>query len=329
MIQLQPGIYSGMSMSDYLATPALSASLIKLIDAECPAKAWAASYLNPAGVIDTSDAADLGTIAHAILLEGGSDLLVVIDPRDHPAEKTGAIPIGWTNKSIRAARDMARAAGKIPILADAAQAVKDMVAEAQTYIESVRNDEPAIWAAFQGGGVSEDTVIWREGQHPCKIRPDRRSGDWGVIVDYKTTARSSEPDAWGRSQLLGMGYYLSACWYRRGVKAATGIEPDYVFLAQSTEPPYLCSLVGCNPGLLAIGDAKVADALETWKRSVDQDYWPAYVTRVCYPDTPAWLLASLEEAEIRDIMQNGMPGDRGRAEIKRDGLTIEQWGAAI
>ena len=45
---------------------------------------------------------DAGTIAHEILLEGSQNCVTVIDPADHPAEKTGTTPSGWTNKSLGA-----------------------------------------------------------------------------------------------------------------------------------------------------------------------------------------------------------------------------------
>jgi hypothetical protein len=248
---MKPGIHAGLPMESYLALPAASASLIKAILNECPRKAWAESWLNPERLIAYGTPEDRGTIAHALLLEGDTSKMCVIDPNDHPAEKTGAIPAGWTNKSIRAARDQAREDGKIPVLKEDAQAIEDMAGEAIAYIQTCISDEPAIWAMFEaGGGVSEETLVWDEAGLLCKARPDRRSTDWAVLCDYKTTQRSVEPGSWGRTQLLGMGYYLSAAWYRRGVLALTGVSPAYVFLAQEVEAPYLCSLVGVNPAIM-------------------------------------------------------------------------------
>lgn len=313
-MNVTPGIYPAISMSDYLSTPAVSASILKTLLAECPRKAWAESWLNPDFTTDYTAASDLGSIAHAVLLEGGgTDLICVIDPAQHPAEKTGAIPIGWTNKSIRAARDQARAAGKIPILADAAKEIYAMVEEANRFIASLEDSEPAIWAAFQDhNGKSEDTVIWHEKGHACKMRPDRRSNDWSLIIDYKTTERSVEPDAWARSQLVGMGYYLSAAWYRRGAIAATGKAPAYVFLAQEVTAPYLCSLVGTDPAMLEGGDRMIESALAQWDYCVRENYWPAYPNRICYPEPPAYLLAQWEEREVGDIEGRGMPPKAGK-----------------
>ena len=42
---------------------------------------------------------DLGTAAHAMLLEG-DEAIAVIDPQDHIGPR-GGVPKGWTNDSIR------------------------------------------------------------------------------------------------------------------------------------------------------------------------------------------------------------------------------------
>ncbi|OGT54227.1 MAG: hypothetical protein A3E01_00120 [Gammaproteobacteria bacterium RIFCSPHIGHO2_12_FULL_63_22] len=302
-------------MSEYLGLEAASASIIKRILGECPRAAWSESWLNPRRSVNNNGASDRGTICHAILLEGSEDCLVAIDPRDHPAEKTGNVPDGWTNKSIRAARDEARAAGKIPILLDDHASIMNMVSATWEFLQTVKDTEPAIWAMFQpDGGSSEETVVWQDGQTLCKMRTDRWSADRGVICDYKTTERSVEPSSWGRSQLIGMGYYLSAAWYRRGAMAATGVQPDYVFLAQEVNPPYLCSLVGVEPAMLEAGAHMIEQGLMQWERCVESGQWPAYPNRVCYPETPAYMLAQWEAAEIREIEEHGMPADRAKKE---------------
>lgn len=304
---MKPNIYTGVSMAEYLEIKAVSASIIKKANTECPKAAWADSWLNQKRVIDDNEATDRGTICHSILLEGSEDCLVAIDPNDHPAEKTGNIPEGWTNKSIRSARDAARDAGKIPILLADYASIMNMVSAAWDFIQSLKDSEPAVWAMFQqDGGKSEETVIWQDGKTLCKMRTDRWSLDRSVICDYKTTERSVEPSSWGRSQLIGMGYYLSAAWYRRGALAATGVQPDYVFLAQQVNPPYLCSLVGVEPAMLEAGARMIDQGLIQWERCVEANYWPAYPSRVCYPETPAYMLAQWEEAELRHIEEHGL-----------------------
>jgi hypothetical protein len=307
---VKPGVYPDLSMAEYLSLPAVSASLLRAILDECPRAAWHASWLNenPAPA-DDSDASDRGSVAHQILLEGSFDCCCVIDPREHPAEKTGAIPAGWTNKSIRAARDEARAAGKIPILAPDMAEIHLMVGAARAYVASLERSEPAVWQAFApAGGESELTVVWDDGGTLCRIRPDRISADHRLIVNYKTTGTSVEPDRWGRTQFPD--YYLGAAFYRRGVEEVFGVQPDHVFLCQENRAPYLCSLVGVDPATFSLGDAKVNTALLMWRACAKANRWPAYPPRVCYPTLPPWEATRWEE---REIELSGVDYERGLA----------------
>lgn len=303
---MKPGAYARVPMGEYLRLPAVSASLVNTLVELCPRAAWAASWLNPDPLPDDANgASDAGTIAHAILLEGSEACCEVIDPRDHPAKTTGAIPEGWTNASIRAARDAARAAGRVPVLLADMARIRAMVASAGAFVDSLRAGEPAVWSAFREAGDSELTVIWDDAGTLCRMRPDRISADRGVIVDAKFTLRAAHPDSWGRAQLGTMGYATSAAFYRRGAMAAFGVEPDYLFLVVEQEPPYLCSLVGLDPSWRAYGDANVRAGLSTWRRCVERNDWPAYPARATYPEMPGWLAAQFEAREVEEIGKRG------------------------
>lgn len=314
---MKPGVYPFLTMEEYLKLPAFSAGLTNEILDRCPLAAWFASWMNPNRVIETNDASDAGSIAHAILLEGSEACCTVIDPKDHPAEKTGNIPDGWTNKSIRAARDAAREAGKIPVLAGDVITIRNMAASARAFIDTLRDSEPAIWRMFEpDGGESEVTMLWREGETLCRMRPDRIALDRGVICDAKFTKRSAEPDAWGRTLFATMGYYVSAAFYRRGIQALFGVACDYVFLNVEQEPPHLCSLVGVDPTAFALGDEKVAAGLREWQRCVSSGRWPAYPNRVCYPELPPWLATRWEEQQTSGRI--GIPYDIAKAFERTD-----------
>lgn len=303
---MAPDVYRGISMDEYLNIQAVSASVIRTIINECPRAALHESWLNTSRVNETSDTTDVGTIAHSILLEGSSDCVTVIDPEDHPAEKTGAIPNGWTNKSIRAARDEARRAGKIPVLPCDMEIIGAMVDSAWAYIASLRESEPAIWAAFQpDGGDSELTCVWDDDGTLCRMRPDRISKDRRVIIDPKFTKRAAEPDSWGRTQLSPMGYRISAAFYRRGCRALFNTNPDYVFLVVEQEAPHLCSLVGVDPAGLAIGAEQVEHGLRSWRRCVNDASWPAYPRKVCYIEPAPWEMQQWEDRQINEGIDYG------------------------
>lgn len=297
--------YHYMPFADYLALPAFSAGVCHRLLSACPKAAWFDSHLNPNRKRVDTNASDAGTIAHAIILEGSMAGVVVIDPEDHPAEKTGNIPDGWTNQSIRSARDVARAAGKTPVLLPAMREIEAMVDSAHDFIDSLMRTEPAIYEAFVStGGDSEVTGLWDDEGVLCRMRPDRISKDRRLIVDLKTTERSAEPDAFGRT-LGPMGFRISASFYRRGCRELFNTSPDYVFLVIEQNAPYLCSLVGVDPQQLALGDEQVEAGLREWRKCVADDIWPAYANRVCYPEVRAHEVAWWQERQA----QHGHPYD--------------------
>jgi hypothetical protein len=301
---VKTGIHFGMSMQEYLAIPAVSNGVLRTLLERCPAAAWHCSPFNPRRTVDYSDASDAGTIAHSILLEGSRDCLEVIDPNDHPAEKTGAIPSGWTNKSIKAARDAARADGKIPVLPSDVAEIDALVCAAQSFVDSLRATEPAIHAMMQpDGGKSEVVMVWEEGGTLCKLRADRISADNQIVLDYKTTALSAEPQAWARTMLD----YMGAAWYRRGVRAVTGVDPDYVFLIGERAAPFLHSIVGITPADLALGDDKIGYAMREWQKCEAAGHFPGYTNRVAYCDAPVWHRLKWDERNGLD--EQGTPVD--------------------
>lgn len=288
--ELKPGVYEGLPMDAYLSMPAASASMmINLLD-RCPRAAWFDSWLNPRRPKQTStESQSVGTLAHALFLEGSRAQLEVIDPADYPAKTTGNIPDGWTNQAIRAARDAAIAAGKIPVFPGVAAAVEAMVTEARAYVASIAASEPAVHDLFQpAGGRSEVTIVWEEDGCLFRMRPDRLALDLGLMGDMKTTKATAEPDRWGRTQLFGMAYYVAAAFYRRGLERATGKRADYVYLVQEQDAPYLCSLVGLDPAATALGEQKADRAIRAWKQYMKAGSWPGYPPRVAYPEAPTW-----------------------------------------
>ena len=94
-----------------------------------------------------------------------------------------------------------------------------------------------------------------------------------------------------------MNYDLQAEFYIRGIKAETGIEPVFVFLAQEITAPYACSLVSLSNAYRAIGQQKVERALGLWKHCTANDKWPSYSTRIAYAEPKPWDLAQSEESK--------------------------------
>lgn len=308
MADIAIGFHHNMPMADYLALEALNAGTIKTLLDRCPRAAWYESAWNPVRPRDDTDASDAGSIAHSIFLEGDESVCQVFEPSQYANAKGGGVASGWTNNAIREARDACRAAGKIPVLAADMGEVRAMVKAADAFVASLRETEPAIYAMFQPpGGRSEVTFVWQEDGVLCKARADRISNDLRILADYKSSGMSVEPERWSRTQLVNMGYYLSAAWYRRGIRALTGVDPDYLFLCGELEAPYLHSLVGIDPAGLALGDEKIGAGLREWQRCAAADHFPGYPNRVAYAEIPAWERTRWDEKQ--GIGADGIPYD--------------------
>jgi hypothetical protein len=258
--------------SDPCPQPSLSASIAKVLIGKSPLHAWYAHpKLNPDYEPERHSAFDIGTAAHEALLLG-MDRVHVIHAKD------------WRKAETQAERDEARAAGKIPILAGQYRNLSDMLTVAQIAIKQC----PDLSGMTLADGRAEQAMVWREGPTWCRSKMDWIANDHSLIIDYKTTSGSAEPNDWTRTSLVTNGNDLQAAFYRRGVKAITGKSAAFVFLVQEIKPPFACSFIGMPPAFLALGEAKLADALDTWARCMKSGHWPGYSPRICWAEPPAW-----------------------------------------
>ncbi len=257
--------------------------------------------MNPDYIPDESARFDLGSTVHCVLLERDWAKIRVIDPLDHVGKK-GAAPVGWTNNSIRAARDEARDQGLIPILKDQAEAVQDMVVEAMAFIEGSEVN------GILENGWPEQTLVWNESVDDVLVwlraRLDWLHNDHNLILDYKTCQNAS-PQAFQR-QIMAMGYDIQAALYLRALNAVVGVEDArFVFLAQEIEPPYACSLHTLSPAFLDMAADKVQRGIELWAECMRSGVWPAYPNCVCRVDPPAWALNQYTEAMEKEAIEKG------------------------
>jgi len=266
-----------LSLEEYIRdpapTPSLSASIAHLLLTRSAKHAQLAHpRLNPAWQPDATEQTDVGSIAHALLLDRDESRVVVIDASD------------WRTRAAKDQRDAARAEGKLPILTDRYGEVVHMVLAARQAIA----DAPEIAAAF-ADGRPEQTLLWQEQGTWCRCRPDWMTHDTRLLIDYKTTAASAEPDRWARGMLLDMGYDLQAALGLRAVRALfRPRDASFVFMVQETDPPYAVSFVGLSPEWEAFAAQKLRHALALWRHCVETDRWPSYPSRVCWAEPPAW-----------------------------------------
>lgn len=248
--------------ADPCVVPSLSSSIAEILLRESPRKAWFSHpRLNPAFAEKEEDKFDIGTAAHAMLLEG-ANIIQMCDFDD------------WRKAEARAARDAARNAGKIPLLRRHRDDVVAMVTAAEAFIQ--HSEIADYWKDGDSElvGICEEKGVW------LRARLDRVTKNRRHIIDYKSTTDAS-PEPFSR-QILRMRYYIQDAFYRRVVRNLGSVSPSFAFLAQSCEAPYECSLHACDPALQEIADAEVQRAIDLWRKCATTKQWPSHSGRIHY-----------------------------------------------
>lgn len=256
---LSVGIYDGVSMDDYLAMRGFSASKARTLLKYSPFHAFHGVKSGPSEVSET------GTAIHDALLEG-VDRIVRIDADS------------WRTKAAKEARDMARAEGRIPLLAHKVANVEAAVKAAKAHIAA------SPLAGIFERGKPEVTVVAEDDGVTLKIRPDWMTNNLDTVLHVKSTKGSAHPEAWARTQLEPMGYDVAAAFYERVLNG----HPQSVFLVIEQSPPHGCSLVAMSPLMAQIAAGKVERAIRTWRECRREDRYPAYPVSITYAEPKSW-----------------------------------------
>lgn len=309
MNRLPVGLHPDVPMDEYLADPAeqpsLSASIANALLTQSP---YHALYAHPrlecpryaSDDDDSTQASNIGSVAHAILLEGDDSIMQVIDADT------------FRSKVAREARDAALAEGRYPVLATRVADVRNMADVARSYIARSQI------AGVLDEGDPELTMVWQDDRDIwCRARPDWLTADRGFLLHLKTTAGSAQPDQWIRSQLGSMGYDLAYAFYASGAAILIGRQPESAFLVQEQWPPYCCSLIGLAPMYMDLAEQKRRRALALWARYLTRPptEWPAYPAQIAYAEPKPWNLTDFEER----VANSSFDVDERQA---RDGLQI-------
>lgn len=278
------GIYE-MTMAEYQADPApapsFSSGIAHRILTQSPLHAWHTHpRLNPNYEREESSTFDIGSCAHALLFEGEEAMTVVTAP-------------DWRTKAAQEARHAARAANKIPVLARQMDECRAMALQARSAAAKLQ-DMTIDFAA----GMSERVLIWQESNVWCRARPDWMKADRSVILDYKTTSGSAEPNAWIRNQMVPLGYDIQAIHYRRGNDVRNA---QWVFLVQENYPPYACSFVSLSPAMIEIATRKWQHALKLWEHCLTNDSWKSYPRAIAYAEPTTWQMDQDEMLRLQSL----------------------------
>lgn len=275
-----------LPMAKYVADPcpepSLSSGTIgRLID-KSPLHAWQ-RHPRLGGESSYSRSADLGSAAHALLLEGGEGVQVITEFDD------------YRKKDARALREEIYEAGKMPLFQREHDAAQEMAQKSRPFL-----------LGRVGPGVAEVTAVWKE-----------ENGVWGrcrsdwlgqeAVVDYKTST-TAEPGAWISRVLFKSNYDISCPWYLRGLAKAGAPRKEYLWLVQETSPPFDCSWVALDKEAIDLASRKVEKAIRVWGKCLKARKWPGYRKDIHLAEVPAWRVSAFEEAEMAEAFGRPLTG---------------------
>lgn len=260
-----------LSDEEYFTGPLAKASLSSSGARDllvCPAKfRWKQQHPEP-----PKRTFDVGHAAHQLVLGAGPELVEFAG--------TGANPEAWQKKDDIAHVAELRAEGKVPLKPSDYAMVHEMAAALQRHPYA-----PKLFSR----GRPEQTLVWVDDATGvlCRAKCDWLRPDG--IVDYKT-ARTAAPDALPKV-VHDHGYAIQAAFYLRGFrKLHPGTDPWFAFSGQEKDPPYLVQPFQLTERALRWGDRRVAEALATYAKCLENDDWPGYpANEIPEIDLPAWV----------------------------------------
>lgn len=212
----------------------------------------------------SSDAMDLGSVAHHLILHRGGRLLVV-DAYD------------WRSKADQQLRKAERAKGTVVVH-------RGELLTASRIARAVRRHPLA--AAIFSEGEPEQSLYWVDEGTGVRCRGRI---DWlrkGHIVDLKT-ARDASPRGFAKAA-ADYGYRESMAHYRRGVHALTGQWLPVVVVVVETDEPHLVAIYTFGLDDLAWGESRMDEALKTFAECEATGVWPGYSDEIEVLQFPAW-----------------------------------------
>lgn len=224
-----------------------------------------------------SDPMERGSVLDRMLFGVGPEL-AIIDADD------------WRKKASQEAREAARAAGRLPVLAHA-------FASYETAVNAILANLSACGIEFTGQSQVELKWTSRLGVK-CAGRLDHLilEEDSATILDLKTTT-DAHPDKVTRA-MVDHGCDIQRAAYTEAVEMSyprTAGRVEMRFLYVEFEPPYAVTVAECAGTMRALGEFKWEKAQRIWSECLKTNTWPGYGNARI--EARPWQLTSAMEGE--------------------------------
>lgn len=293
--EIEVGWHHGLSMEEYLAIDAMSASRLEVFRRS--PKHYRKELRTQR---DSTPAMDLGTALHMALLE---PLLfeghyVVLGQCEATRKGDGERCTNPGTK-YRDGQSFCGVTGHDPYGDDPENPEIHVLGEqAMADLEGMRDairEHPRASTLFEGRGDYELTGIWRDEATGvlCKMRIDRDIPRSSLLADLKTTRDASKHGF--RREIENRGYHRKAAFYRRGCAALGRERHASAFVAVENSDPYGVLVHLMDEDQLATVDRGITRKLNHFAMCQKHGHWPGYGDEMTITKVRPWALDEEEQ----------------------------------
>lgn len=309
-----PGWHERRPMSEYLADPAASASMLWKLHTTTPAH-----FIEDYGGDEETVAKRLGSVLHARLFEPATfDQYVVLGPCEaelKSGERKGE-KCGKQGSVFRDGHSFCGTQGHDPYGKD-----EPMAPGIEVVTASQKRDAIAMEAALrkdreinellEAEGPREVIGVWQDKETGLwlRIRPDMLIAEpaatparwhWSV-PNLKSTGKVARGEAF-RRDFENLGNHFKAAVYRLGMRELWPVEPqNFLYPTVETYAPYATILHRIHEDWLDIAEDDVRHTLRALADCLDADHWPAYGGGIHDLNLPEWRRKRLDV--IDDVVE--------------------------
>lgn len=238
---------------------------------------------------------------------------------EHPSEPTPALifgtavhafildPVAFDNQFLVTDVDMRTKEGKALKAEAAEKGITLLNSETFGQIKAMAEAIKANpYASRLLTGDHETSHFWTDPEtgEVCKCRTDCETDIGGThyVVDLKTCGNASTEEF--TRDAMKYGYFIQAAMYTEGVKAATGKDSVFVFVAVEKDPPYAVNVLQCSEDVIRIGmngNGKTMGyraLMDLYHKCRTEDRWPGYEgfeNTIQAMDVPKWMKTETQE----------------------------------
>jgi hypothetical protein len=271
----EPGVYVGMSYTEYAAIDAINWSTLRHI------------RRSPAHMLEEQVHPSAPT---AELDFGNAFHCAVLEPERFVKEYAPA-PDGVGRRS----KDDKTKWAEVEKLNPRATILKAGDWNTVTAMRDAVFAHPTASSFLKGPGKNEVVVVWKDPEFGClcKSRIDalREWQGWTFLVDLKSCQNAAE-FAFGQDAAK-YRYHEQAGFYLRGTKALDARERRFVFIAVEKERPFGVCCYEMEMESDAATEHNVRRALAKYVECVANKTWPGYMPGIHPLRLPAWATATI------------------------------------